>query len=87
MDERAASAALAGAQRSCGLPTADVVREEAGEGTRRLADALLAHARACGHRFTEHAGAATAPQAGEPSPAPDKARRPASRARRSARRS
>ncbi len=70
MDEQAASASLAGAERACGLPTADVVREGAGEGTRRLADALLAHARACGHRFAEHAGAATAPQRGEQPPAP-----------------
>jgi uncharacterized NAD-dependent epimerase/dehydratase family protein len=65
MDERAARAALNGAERACGLPTADVVREASGEGTRRLADALLAQAKACGHVFAQHAGAATALRQGE----------------------
>ena len=87
MDQQAASAALNGARRACGLPTADVVREGDGEGTRRLADALLAHARACGHRFEQHAGAATAPQQGERPPVPAaggaSARRPRARPRRS----
>ena len=53
MEEGAARAALLEAEQACSLPAVDVVRDSPDRGCRRLVDALLAHAKACGHRLDE----------------------------------